>query len=215
MGAEGPTGPAGPAGDPGANGVCPSSCTGGGPSSCPSEGTSIVPDCSAADAIVRSSCEAHLQDGCSTSGYYCVQPDSEVFAVYCDQTTEGGGWALIANHQDNAQKRFADVVGNNTNNQGEMSTDGHWQQIRNAMQTGMMFVDENNKVSRLSKEKLEGANCVTPWDRDTLWVRLIMACVSLDAFQLNFSTPLLFSPDRYGGICSVAIRGCWLQYSRA
>lgn len=50
------------------------------------------------------SCLAILQAGQTTSGIYWIAPSaggqSQPFQVYCDQTTDGGGWALILNQLD-------------------------------------------------------------------------------------------------------------------
>jgi len=136
------------------------------------------------DFIDGVSCEAiKQQDPSIGSGIYLIDPDGEngiaPFPVYCEMVLNGGGWTLVAYHKDGLE----DIVNTSPvtlDSLGVLAAD-EWQAIRNNMSTGMMFIDEHDRISQISKSKLNNGNCVSidqtndltdapnVVDIDTLW----------------------------------------------
>jgi len=122
-------------------------------------------------ATLRKSCIEILNANESTgNGFYNIDADGngplEPFDVYCDMTTEGGGWVMFANHEDGIAN-ITSVEKVTTTEIGVMKSE-RWKVVRDNMSIGMIFIDENQKVSMLSKDNLASANCNTPDNIDDL-----------------------------------------------
>jgi len=73
---------------------------------------------------------------------------------------------LIANHKDNITiTQELDTV--TTSGYGVIKPE-YWRAIRDNMSTGMLFIDEHNNVSRISKEKLNNGKCTSISEVDAL-----------------------------------------------
>ncbi len=138
-----------------------------------SDGQTTSHDIVLSPAVVtlHKSCLEILNAGESIGdGFYAVDADADgslaSFDVYCDMTNEGGGWTLFANHEDNVQELLT-IEKVSTTETGLMTSE-RWKVLRDSMTVGMLFIDENQKISVLSKDKLDSGNCSTPSDIDDL-----------------------------------------------
>lgn len=147
-----------------------------------------------------------------SSGIYQIDPDGDngidPFYAQCEMTRNGGGWTLVAHHTDGLDEIVhtspvsIDSVGVLANEQ--------WQAIRDNMTTGMMFVDENNKVSLLSKSNLFNASCVSvkqnndltqplvPYDIAVLWHSEGTGC-SMSGLDYSYASLSVKSTSRGDG----------------
>lgn len=111
---------------------------------------------------VPRSCQEILEAGQSQGdGTYTIDADGpegrlDPFEVYCDMTHQGGGWTLFAYHTDGI-KVFE--VENVTITETGVLQGERWRAIRDNITTGMMFIDEFGKVSRIDLDRLNEASC--------------------------------------------------------
>ncbi|ESP94966.1 discoidin domain-containing protein [Pseudoalteromonas luteoviolacea] len=135
----------------------------------------------------------------ATTGIYQIDPDGNggepAFYAHCEMTLNGGGWTLVANHSDGLNELV--VTSPVTEATSGVLPAAQWQNIQKQMTSGMMFVDENNQVSQISKAKLTNANCVSlqqnadlsqpkvPYDTAVLWQHEGTGC-SLSGLDYSF-----------------------------
>lgn len=116
-------------------------------------------------------CREVLASGQSTgSGMYNLDFDGSgpltAVNVYCDMDNQGGGWTQFAYHADGLPTR--DVTDNMDGQTYGILSAAHWRYLVENMQDGMMFIDEHDNLSRMSKTTLDSASCHKPTDVQSL-----------------------------------------------
>jgi hypothetical protein len=151
----------------------PGECTDGidndddGETDCSDDGCKGSPDCEGegggevgSEGSPGDSCDAILTAMPeSADGSYWVAPGgAEAFQVYCDMTTNDGGWALFAYHTDSASltEQSPVIAWKETG----VLPDASWTALRDHALVGMMFIDENDEMTTLSLKNFEAAECV-------------------------------------------------------
>lgn len=106
----------------------------------------------------------------SGSGMYALDFDGSgplsAVNVYCDMDNQGGGWTQFAYHADGLPSR--EVTNTMDGQQYGVLSDAHWRYLVENMRDGMMFIDEFDNVSMMSKPTLDTASCRKPTDVQSL-----------------------------------------------
>lgn len=152
----------------------------------------------------------------SASGIYQIDPDGDnglaSFDAYCEMDKRGGGWTLVAHHSDGLNAiTESEVIDLSTYS---VLPQSKWQSIRNSMTTGMMFVDENQKITTISKSNLINGNCQSisstdslssppiPYDIGLIWQSEASGC-SLSGLDYSFISLSIKSTSRGSGYLTI------------
>ncbi|WP_125779362.1 fibrinogen-like YCDxxxxGGGW domain-containing protein [Pseudoalteromonas rubra] len=148
----------------------------------------------------------------AATGIYQIDPDGNggtpAFYAHCEMALNGGGWTLVAHHQDGLEA----IVESTPVTQASAGVlrAQQWQAVQQGMTTGMMFVDEYAKVAQISKSKLTNGNCVAvqyiadltqpqvPYDIGVLWQQEGTGC-SLSGLDYSFISLSTKSTSRGDG----------------
>ena len=123
----------------------------------------VIDDGSSAAAAATTCATLHAAYPELDSGRYWIDPDGEggvdPFEVWCEMSVEGGGWTLFAYHADQTSIAVAAPV-LPSGSYGVVG-DASWVALRDAFTDGMMFIDEDGDVSRISRQKIWTGNCTS------------------------------------------------------
>lgn len=162
-------------------------------------------------------CESiRLNNSAAVSGFYLIDPDGDggnpEFEAYCEMTLNGGGWTLVAHHEDALEDiKITTPV---TLNQTGVLPIEEWGAVRKSMTVGMMFMDEYSNISQISKAKLINGNCVSlnnsedlsqpvvPYDIGVLWQNEGTGC-SLSGLDYSFISLSTKSSSRGDGYLTI------------
>jgi len=84
--------------------------------------------------VVQSSCKAYLAAGSTTNGIYTIDPDGSggnaPVDCYCDMTTDGGGWTLVASSKGSFDDRAISYHSDLTTLSPSVNHNGLWDGMR-------------------------------------------------------------------------------------
>lgn len=116
-------------------------------------------------------CSAILSSGESRgTGMYWIDVDrgggEDPFMAFCEMDRSGGGWTLVAHHQDCLDDvETAEVVAPDA--LGVMPS-GRWRSLRDTMQEGLLTLDGTSRQALIHRPTLETAECHSVFDLDAL-----------------------------------------------